>query len=116
MLPKNSFTQLVALVVVIFSAVGLTTASIVAPIATNAIAAPVKGKTLTKVKDITRQLCQIGGCWSIVERVTEYFSTYQDVPESSNTCSGKGCSTIRSGGSEVKIGETRTIISKVRIR
>jgi hypothetical protein len=113
---KNIFAQFTAVALVASGAVGLSAVSIMAPITTNAIAAPVQGKTLTKVKDISRRLCELGGCWAIVERVTEYFSTSQDVPEAPSMCSGKGCNTIRTGGSVVKIGETRTIISKVRIR
>ncbi|WP_310413928.1 hypothetical protein [Chamaesiphon sp. OTE_8_metabat_110] len=61
------------------------------------------------MKDIAKKVCELGACWAIVERVTEYFTTSQAVPEFPNMFSGKGCSTIRTGVSAVKIGETRTI-------
>jgi hypothetical protein len=85
-------------------------------IAINAIAVPAQASKFTKVKEFVKKVCEIGGCFWVVEQVVEYFETPQDVPSSSNNCSGKGCSTIRTGGNAVKVGETRTIIRKVRIR
>ncbi|WP_373547760.1 hypothetical protein [Chamaesiphon sp.] len=88
----------------------------VVTIASNAVAAPASGRTFTRIKEIARKICEIGGCFYIVEQVVEYFQTPSDTPASPNMCSGKGCSTIRTGGNAVKVGETRTIIRKVRIR
>jgi hypothetical protein len=88
----------------------------VVTIATNAVAAPASGRTFTKIKELVKKVCEIGGCFWVVEQVVEYFETPQDVPSSPNNCSGKGCSTIRTGGNAVKVGETRTIIRKIRIR
>jgi hypothetical protein len=85
-------------------------------IAINAVAAPAQASKFTKVKEFIKKVCEIGGCFYVVEQVVEYFETSPNVPASPNNCSGKGCSTIRSGGNAVKVGETRTIIRKVRIR
>jgi hypothetical protein len=82
----------------------------------NAVAAPAQASKFTKIKEVARRVCEIGGCFFIVEQVVEYFQTPSDTQASPNMCSGKGCSTIRTGGNAVKVGETRTIIRKVRIR
>jgi hypothetical protein len=81
----------------------------------NAIATPAQASKFTKIKEVVRKVCEIGGCFFIVEQVVEYFQIPSDTPVSPNICSGKGCSTIRTGGNAVKVGETRTIIRKVRI-
>jgi hypothetical protein len=78
-------------------------------IAISTVAATAQAKNFTKVKDIAKKVCELGACWAIVERVTEYYTPPQVVTESPNMFSGKGCSTIRTGVSVVKIGETRTI-------
>jgi hypothetical protein len=82
----------------------------------NAVAAPAQASKFTKIKEVVRKVCEIGGCFFIVEQVVEYFQAPSDTPADPNMCSGKGCSTIRTGGNAVKVGETRTIIRKVRIR
>jgi hypothetical protein len=82
----------------------------------NAVAAPAQAGKFTKIREVARKVCEIGGCFFIVEQVVEYFQTPSDTPVDPNMCSGKGCSTIRTGGNAVKVGETRTIIRKVRIR
>jgi hypothetical protein len=82
----------------------------------NAIATPAHAGKFTKIKEVARKVCEIGGCFFIVEQVIEYFQTPADTPADPNMCSGKGCSTIRTGGNAVKVGETRTTIRKVRIR
>jgi hypothetical protein len=115
MLSKNISTKLAAFATAMIIPLVITP-TLVSAIVTNAVAAPAQGKTFTKVKDIAKKVCELGGCWAIIERVTEYFTTSQDLSESPSMCSGKGCSTIRTGGSAVKTGETRTIVSKVRIR
>jgi hypothetical protein len=85
-------------------------------IAVIAIATPAQANKFEKVKKIVTKVCEVGGCFYVVEQVVEYFQTSQNVSESPDMCSGKGCSTIRTGGNAVKVGETRTIIRKVRIR
>jgi hypothetical protein len=92
------------------------TVALVRAIAINTVAAPAQAKNFTKVKDIAKKVCELGACWAIVEHVTEYFTTSQTVPEPPNMFSGKDCSTIRTGSSVVKIGETLTIVIKVCIR
>lgn len=84
-------------------------------IAINIVTAPAQAKNFTKVKDIAKEICELGACWAIVERVTEYLTTSQAVPESLDIFSGKDCN-ASTGGSVAKIGETRTIVSKVCIR
>jgi hypothetical protein len=93
------------------------TVAIGSAIAITTVAAPAQAGTFTKVKEVVKKVCEIGGCFYIVEQVVEYFKTNSSSTSDAPNCSlaAKGC-TIRTGGSEVKIGETRTIIRKVRIR
>jgi hypothetical protein len=86
-------------------------------IAINAVAAPAQAGTFKKFTEVAKRVCEIGGCFYIVEQVVEYFQTSSSSTSDAPNCSlaAKGC-TIRTGGSAVKIGETRTIIRKVRIR
>jgi hypothetical protein len=86
-------------------------------IAINAVAAPAQASKFTKIKEAVKKVCEIGGCFYVVEQVVEYFQTSSSSTSDAPDCSfsAKGC-TVRTGGSAVKIGETRTIIRKVRIR
>jgi hypothetical protein len=111
---KSPFTsKLLAIVFFTSASFGLAAVSIVSPINTP----PAQASKFTKVKEIAKYVCEIGGCFYIVEQVAEYFQSPSNNTSDASNCSSsaKGC-TVRTGGSAVKIGETRTIIRKVRVR
>jgi hypothetical protein len=94
-----------------------TSVAIISPIASYPAQAQRGKKVFTKVSQVAKKLCELGGCWYIVEEVIEYFT--QDNQGDNSVCNnapGKGC-TIRTGGGNItKIGERRRTISKTRIR
>jgi hypothetical protein len=105
------------LLIITILSVAFTNIAIINPI-TSYPAQAQKGKVIfTKIKQVGKKLCELGGCWYIVEEVIEYFT--QDNQENNSVCNnapGKGC-TIRTGaGNPIKIGERRRVISKNRIR
>jgi predicted peroxiredoxin len=101
----------------ITSPVTIPTVAIGSAIAITTVAAPAQAAKFTKVTEFVKKVCEIGGCFYVVEKVVEYFQTSSSSTSDAPDCSlaAKGC-TIRTGGNAVKIGETRTIIRKVRIR
>jgi hypothetical protein len=110
---KTVLNSLVAITLLAFGSLGLAAASIVAPINTP----PAQASKFTKVKEVARKACEIGGCFFIVEQVVEYFQTPSSTSNDPDcSLAAKGCTIRTGGGSDVKIGETRTIIRKVRIR
>lgn len=100
--------------------VSMPTVAIGSAIAINVVAAPAQAKIkFKKVTEFAKRVCEIGGCFYIVEQVTEYFQAPSNNTSDAPNCSlnAKGCTTPTGGsGNAVKIGETRTIIRKVRIR
>jgi hypothetical protein len=44
-------------------------------IAINAVAAPAQASRYTKVREFIKKVCEIGGCFLVVEQVVEYFQT-----------------------------------------
>lgn len=93
-----------------------TSVAIISPIASYPVQAQRGKNVFKKVGQFAKKLCEIGGCFYIIEEVEEYFTRDNQGDSICNNAPGKGC-TIRTGeGNITKIGERRRIISKTRIR